>query len=62
MPRSQREHCKWRVGRVAMQRIANPWTSVRLRDAPPYLYRISLRGLTVKVRKASLVAGFFVST
>ncbi len=26
----------WRVGRVAMQRIANPWTSVRLRDAPPY--------------------------
>ena len=24
-----------RVGRVAMQRIANPWTSVRLRDAPP---------------------------
>ena len=26
---------KWRVGRVAMQRIANPFTSVRLRDAPP---------------------------
>ncbi len=26
----------WRVGRVAMQRIANPWTSVRLRDAPPF--------------------------
>ena len=25
-----------RVGRVAMQRIANPWTSVRLRDAPPF--------------------------
>lgn len=25
----------WRVGRVAMQRIANPWTSVRFRDAPP---------------------------
>ena len=24
-----------RVGRVAMQRIANPCTSVRLRDAPP---------------------------
>ncbi len=24
-----------RVGRVAMQRIANPFTSVRLRDAPP---------------------------
>ena len=25
----------WRVGRVAMQRIANPWTSIRLRDPPP---------------------------
>ena len=24
-----------RLGRVAMQRIANPWTSVRLREAPP---------------------------
>ncbi len=26
---------KRRLGRVAMQRIANPWTSVRLREAPP---------------------------
>ena len=26
----------WRVGRVAMLRIANPSTSVRLRDAPPF--------------------------
>ncbi|CAH7007607.1 hypothetical protein VCHA48O429_30073 [Vibrio chagasii] len=25
-----------RLGRVAMQRIANPWTSVRLREAPPF--------------------------
>ncbi len=24
-----------RVGRMAMQRIANPWISVRLRDPPP---------------------------
>ena len=28
-----------RVGRVAMQRIANPWTSVRLRDAPPLFWK-----------------------
>ena len=26
---------EWRVGRVVMQRIANPWTSVRFRYAPP---------------------------
>ncbi len=31
-----------RLGRVAMQRIANPWTSVRLREAPPlFLLRIN---------------------
>ncbi len=31
-----KESIQRRVGRVAMQRIANPWTSVRLRDAPPF--------------------------
>lgn len=27
----------WRVGREAMQRIANPYTSVQFRDAPPVI-------------------------
>ncbi len=32
-----------RVGRVAMQRIANPCTSVRLRDAPPSSSRCTVK-------------------
>src|SRR5690554_6158583 len=33
----------WRVGRMAMQRIANPWISVRLRDPPPDLREFKVR-------------------
>ncbi len=40
---------KRRLGRVAMQRIANPWTSVRLREAPP------------KFLEPVYMTGFFVS-
>ena len=48
----------WRVGRVAMQRIANPWTSVRLRDAPPFatLAQLVERNLAkVEVTSSNLV-------
>ncbi len=47
-----------RVGRVAMQRIANPWTSVRLRDAPPFatLAQLVERNLAkVEVTSSNLV-------
>ena len=55
---SIRYHPLRRVGRVAMQRIANPWTSVRLRDAPPFatLAQLVERNLAkVEVTSSNLV-------
>ncbi len=40
-----------RVGRVAMQRIANPWTSVRLRDAPPLFSLVDTKLFLAFIKK-----------
>ena len=54
-----------RVGRVAMLRIANPSTSVRLRDAPPLYYQIHqclivLSISTVLILRVLSLLNFFI--
>ncbi len=43
-----------------MQRIANPWTSVRLREAPP-LSQLNVTSAKTDFIDDQLKAGFFVS-
>ena len=43
------KHPVWPSGRVVMQRIANPWTSVRFRPRPPLFFDIK-QTLTISYR------------
>ena len=46
----------WRNGRMAMQRIANPWISVRLRVPPPLKDEIALEKLSLSQQYMLLTA------